>query len=99
MKLGGFKNNEYLIRHKLKDINTVGNTIMKLISLSLPCQPSPSRWGDLGAAVLLPEVCQPSHWPRLKRAFENLSAVGNRALADKMHITLCSAATDSSDSF
>lgn len=41
MKLGGFKNDEYLIRHKLKDINTVGNNIMKLISLSLPLPTSP----------------------------------------------------------
>lgn len=41
MKLGGFKNNECLIRHKLKDINTVSNNIMKLISLSLPLRASP----------------------------------------------------------
>jgi len=41
MKLGGFKNNECLIRHKLKYINTVGNNIMKLISLSLPLPLSP----------------------------------------------------------
>lgn len=41
MKLGGFKNNEYLIRHKLKGINTVGSNVMKLISLSLPLPTSP----------------------------------------------------------
>ena len=31
MKLGGFKNNECLIRHKLKYLNTVDNNVMKLI--------------------------------------------------------------------
>lgn len=41
MKLGGFKDNEYLIGHKLKDINTVGNNIMKLISLGVPMPTSP----------------------------------------------------------
>lgn len=65
MKLGGFKNDEYLIRHKLKDINTVGNNIMKLISLSLPLPPSPPSpdGAVLGAAVavMLTEVGQLSH--------------------------------------
>lgn len=74
MKLGGFKNNEYLIRHKLKDVNTVGNNIMKLISLSLCVATSPPQIGRfLGVAVLLTEV----RWLQLQRAFKNLSTVGN----------------------
>lgn len=74
MKLGGFKNNEYLIRHKLKDINTVGNNIMKLISLSLcvAASPSPVR-AILGVAVLLTKV----RWLQLQCAFKNLSTAGN----------------------
>lgn len=74
MKLGGFKNNEYLIRHKLKDINTVGNNIMKLISLSLcvAASPSPDR-AILGVAVLLTKV----RWLQLQCAFKNLSTAGN----------------------
>jgi hypothetical protein len=85
MKLGGFKNNEYLIRHKLKDINTVGNNIMKLISLGPPC-PSPcSPNGPIsGVSMMFTEVCCLSYWPQFKCAFENRNTVGNRAVADKV---------------
>lgn len=88
MKLGGFKKNEYLIGHKLKDINTVGNNIMKLISLGLPLPtsppPPPTNSPNSGATMMLTDGCQLSHWLEFKCVFENHSTVGNRALADKV---------------
>lgn len=87
MKLGGFKKNEYLIRHKLKDINTVGNNIMKLISLGLPqptSPPPPPNSPNSGATMKLTDVCWLSHWLEFKCVFENHSTVGNQALADKV---------------
>jgi hypothetical protein len=86
MKLGGFKNNEYLIRHKLKDINTVGNNKMKLVSLGLPLPThpySPNRTIS-GVAMMLGGAGLLSYWLKLKCAFTNLSAVGKAALADKV---------------
>jgi hypothetical protein len=68
---GEFKNNEYLIRHKLKDINTVGNNIMKLVNLGLPLPTyphSPNR-AISGVDMMLGEVGLHSYWLKLSFLF------------------------------
>lgn len=72
----------------MRDINTVGNKLMKLIILGHPplltsLPPLPQNCPISGVTMMLTEVCQLSHWLGFKCAFENHSTVGNQALADK----------------
>lgn len=86
MKLGGLKNNECLIRRKLKDINTVSNNVMKLISLSLPLltTPLPKQGNSRSYTEAHWSFYQLSYGLRLTCGFGNLSTIGNGALADKV---------------